>query len=158
MRIDESNLEWVLQEAGVRWRLKSRPTTAYRIAALHWCHGYTPPAAAAEVGVAPASAARYLRRLRKRIRDHRAALDAGETVGQVMDRLLEEEAEEPPVSEHAKNLLACHRNRQGSADHPPALSRNVYTGEWESRPLHPPACSQREAEAIVRDLAARRSR
>jgi hypothetical protein len=159
MRIDEPSLEWVLSETGTRWKFRSRPTTAYRVAAAVWCHGYSTEAAAAEVGVAKATAERYLRRLKARIRTHRALLDAGEPVVSVMDALLEGEAEAgPTVREHARRLLQCHRNRQGSADHGPALSKNRYRGEWETVPFHPPACSQEEAERIVSDLAWARGR
>jgi hypothetical protein len=159
VRIDEPSLEWVLGDAGVKWRLRKRPTTAYRVAAAVWCHGYSTEAAAAEVGVAKATAERYLRRLKARIRTHRALLDAGEPVVSVMDALLEGEAEAgPTVREHARRLLQCHRNRQGSADHGPALSKNRFTGVWESQPFHPPAVSQEQAETIVLDLAWARER
>ena len=159
MRIDEPSLEWILTEVGLRWHLKKRPTTAYQIAALCWSHSYTPAAAAAEVGVSPATAQRYLRRLKSRIRAHRATLDTGEAVSGVMDQLLEDgDPFGPGVREHARHLLGCVRNRQGTPDHGPVLSKNCYRGEWEEVPLNAQVCSVEDAERIVSDLAWARGR
>ena len=158
--IDEPSLEWILTETGTRWHLRKRPTTAYRVAALHWCHGYSPEAAGAEVGVSAETARRYLRRLKARIRLHRATLDTGEAVSGVMDRLLEEEPDPfgPGVREHARHLLGCVRNRQGTPDHGPIQSRNVYRGEWEEVPLNAQVVTVEDAERIVSDLAWARGR
>jgi hypothetical protein len=159
VRIDEPSLEWALSECGIRWRLRKRPTTAYRVAAAVWCHGYTPQAAAAEVGVAEATARRYLRRLVSRIRQHRAILDAGEPVVSVMDALLEQEPDPlPSARDHARHLLKCVRNRQQASDHPPVLSKNRFTGEWESQPLNAQVCTIEDAERIVGDLTWLRGR
>jgi hypothetical protein len=160
MRIDEPSLEWVLSETGTRWKFRSRPTTAYRVAAAVWCHGYSTEAAAAEVGVAKATAERYLRRLKARIRTHRALLDAGEPVVSVMDALLDETVPPPyrEVRDHARHLLKCVRNRQQASDHPPVLSKNRFTGEWESQPLNAQVVTIEDAERIVSDLAWARGR